>query len=80
MRCAGPPQQLMHFHAALTCVGTLYTGEAEGDSCANGARWPATRKTTASFCAATISLGLVTVAASLARGSDRPGLLSSPFV
>lgn len=32
MRCAGPPQQLMHFHAALTCVRALYDGEAGGDT------------------------------------------------
>lgn len=80
MRCAGPPQQLMHFHAALTCVRTLYKRRGCGRRGANGARWPATRKTTASCCAATISLGLVIVAASLARGSNSPGLLFSQFV
>lgn len=64
----------MHFHAALTCVRALYGGEAEGDGRANSARWPATRKTTAGCRAATISLGLVIVAASLARGSNSTGV------
>lgn len=59
MQCAEAPQQLMHFHAALTLVRALWSGEAERDTLPNGARWPVTRKTTASCCAATISLGLV---------------------
>lgn len=37
---------------------------------ANSARWPATRKTTAGCRAATISLGLVIVAASVSRGAQ----------